>query len=408
MMKNVIDSIKNIVSNGILYINKFIDKVGKINFALLVFIICVIVVVGLYTTLAADTSDNYSLIAKTYKFIIGDNTDNEITIASDSSKYLDITVSNPDDIDIKYALYYTTTSSDISIYYVKYTEAPTSGIVKAGSEIVISLYVVNNSFSDVNITLGIDYGTVNGGDIKSSGSRINDSFMFLNEVDPGSYVSYTGNNGCEGNACSGENANYVSDTDMGYCKNSNYKFTVNGWRVGYISDGTAYLVSAGAPECIATDSDGNMDNSGSDTSTYLDTANLYKHLDNLDNEALLYCNLDYAYGGVCDSTSTWAMDAMDFEAITGSTLSISSCYASSEDTNCGYGNDLIDNGGYYWYATRYGASSDYMFDWYPVYRRVGNRYSCYTSGLRPVLRLQSSVRVTGGSGTYADPYTIAN
>ena len=232
--------------------------------------------------------------------------------------------------------------------------------------------------------------------------------MLLSEVSPGSYVAYTGNNGCSGNSCQGQNANYVSDTDMGYCSDSNYKFSVNGWRVGYISDGTAYLVSAGAPECVATDKNGNMDNTGTNTDTYLDKDNLYKHLNNLDNESLLYCNTSYAYGGVCNSTSTWAMDAADFEAITGSALSSSSCYGSSEDTSCGYGNDLIDNGGFYWYATRYSASSYRVFIWLPANRYVYNDDSRYALGLRPVLHLQSSVRVVGGSGTYEDPYTIAS
>ena len=230
----------------------------------------------------------------------------------------------------------------------------------------------------------------------------------LNSVEPGSYVAYTGNNGCSGNSCEGQNFNYVSDTDMGYCISSSYKFSVNGWRVGYISDGTAYLVSAGAPECIATDSSGNMINTGSNASSYLDSTNLYKHLNNLDNESLLYCNTSYAYGGVCDSTSTWAMDATDFQAITGSALSSSSCYGSSEDTSCGYGNDLIDNGGFYWYATRYSASSYRVFIWLPANRYVYNDDSRYALGLRPVLHLQSSVRVVGGSGTYEDPYTIAS
>ena len=233
------------------------------------------------------------------------------------------------------------------------------------------------------------------------------SNLLLSEVEPGSYVAYTGNNGCTGASCNGQNANYVSDTDMGYCYSSYYKFTVNGWRVGYISNGTAYLVSAGAPECVATDADGNMDNTGSNTDTYLNGANLYKHLDNLDNESLLYCNLDYAYGGVCDSTSAWAMDAIDFEAITGSALSSSSCYGSYSNMSCGYTNSLIDNGGYYWYAAR-PASSDRAFLWDPNDRAVIYDFSYLSRGVRPVLRLQSSVYVTGGSGSYEDPYTIVN
>lgn len=77
----------------------------------------------------------------------------------------------------------------------------------------------------------------------------------LSEMSVGSYVKYVGNNGCEGKACEGQNANYVSDSNMGYCNSSSYKFNVNGWKIGYIENGSAHLISAGAPECVATYSD---------------------------------------------------------------------------------------------------------------------------------------------------------
>ena len=259
------------------------------------------------------------------------------------------------------------------------------------------------SWNKNNYTLSVSNGTSKGGvacNLEFS------SKMLLSRVKAGSYVKYTGNNGCSGNACLGYNANYVSDTDMGYCHSPEYKFIVNGWRVAYISDGTAYLVSAGAPECMCTSSDGTV---GISCDNYENTNGAPMHLANLNNEALKYCNSDYAYGGVCDSSSTWAMNANDFQKITGSFLSNSSCYVSYSNMSCGYNNDLIDNGGVYWYATPYNsASSANVFDWDPPNRFVYNYASDDSCGLRPVLRLQSSVYVTGGSGTYEDPYIISN
>ncbi|MGN1028624.1 MAG: hypothetical protein ACI4P7_00870 [Bacilli bacterium] len=228
----------------------------------------------------------------------------------------------------------------------------------------------------------------------------------LSDMEVGSYVSYTGNNGCSGVACGGQNANYVSDTDMGYCYSSNYKFIVNGWRVGYVKDGSVYLISAGSPECMCTNSDGTSSNSSCSDSE--STGGVPMHLANLDNKALTYCNTNYAYGGICNSSSAWAMDADDFQIITGSVLSSSSCYNQYSSVVCGYQNDLIDNGGYYWYATPYSASSSNAFDWRPNYRNVSSNYSYYVRGVRPVLRLESSVLVVGGSGTYEDPYQIGN
>lgn len=507
---------------------------------------------------------------------------------------------------------------------------------------------------------------------------------YLSGVLPGSYVVYTGTNGCPEGHCDGTNANYVSDTNMGYCSSSAYKFSVNGWRVGYVKDGSAYLVSAGAPECIrtygeskssstssrnftssltyltsstatkdadtssfslddptssytfptdisslnkkftcsnntdgtcttlysiSTDStnqsltlknyntgscttsssstssnykkcminsyckstssstvtgkywgtsyvltdggfqlsgtiststtyktnqytckstsssaicstiyysgtDGYTRNSNSGTSTtgcsstgccysfvsytsykFSDFATYYSLTDNnifgsnyefdistgkytltntsnlswendyttivndkkytcfddsgfgcstmyeitgdststkavyytytssssdnvdnhivhLDDVAKTYCNVNYAYGGVCNANSVWAMDASDFEQITGSPLyynssSEKSCYQASSSSECGYGNNLIDNGGFYWYATRYGSSSANTFFWTTNYRYVSSSSSNNANGVRPVLRLESSVQVVGGSGTYADPYQIS-
>ena len=229
--------------------------------------------------------------------------------------------------------------------------------------------------------------------------------MYLSDVQAGSYVAYTGNNGCSGEACNGQNANYVSDTDMGYC-NSSYKFTVNGWRVGYISDGTAYLVSAGAPTCLCTNSDGTVDTSGSYCSSYEETNGAPLHIANLNSEALKYCNSNYAYGGVCNSSSAWSMQNDDYNQITGSTLS--SCDGNSS-TACGLNNTLIDNGGVYWYATPWNSASSYrMFTWDPNSRYVAANTSFTSRGVRPVLRLNSLVYIIGGSGTYEEPYLISN
>ena len=330
----------------------------------------------------------------------------------------------------------------------------------------------------------------------NSGSYVNDNcsltfttsdepdYPLLSEMPVGSYVKYTGSNGCSGKACEGQNANYVSDTDTGYCNSSNYKFYVNGWRIGYVDDeGSAYLISGGAPECVKTyvddystttssqtlstayyyGSDYEFDSStgtysltGVTSSTLAWSSNyssiisstpytckstsstgmctiMYKivsyssstkgnayiyyiyeqtygapvHLANLNNQALKYCNSEYSKDGVCNSSTAWAMDADDFKEITGSTLSSSSCYAEYSNMSCGYANDLIDNGSYYWIATPYDSSSSALvFAWNSNYRRVNDYGSNYARGVRPVLYLESSVYVTGGTGTYTDPYTI--
>ena len=255
----------------------------------------------------------------------------------------------------------------------------------------------------------------------NSGSYINDDcrliftsgtdFPLLSEMPVGSYVKYVGNNGCNGISCEGYNANYVSDNDMGYCSSSNQQFYVNGWRIGYIEDNddadvsndNAVLISAGAPECMCSSSDGTVSNKS--CSSALSESNIGKHYDNMNNIALKYCNSDYSMGNLCDSTTAWAMANSDFQKMLGSNLD--NCKNKYGDKLCGYTNDLIDNGSYYWFATSYISSNKFSHAWVASERVVGYTLSNSLAGIRPVLRLDNSVVVVDGDGTYENPYIIA-
>ena len=233
---------------------------------------------------------------------------------------------------------------------------------------------------------------------------IGTSSKLLSSVSAGSYVKYTGNNGCSGKSCEGQNANYVSDNDMGYCDTYSNKFTVSGWRIAYINETTAYLISAGAPECLATDANGTVFRKNVSSSFSETTDNLPKHLENLKNEALKYCNKLYAYGGVCNDNSTWGIKEEDFKKITNAS-SLSSCHGVSESSSCGYNNSLIDNGSFYWFNNL--RTSTTLFRWAPTYRFVNDMSSFSAGGVRPIIRLKSTVKEIGGTGTYQDPYIIS-
>lgn len=478
------------------YLNRFyeiIDKIGRHNFILILFILIALITTGLYQTFSFYTeSEGMSLIdgIKTYSFILNaSNTTNSVTIAAGNSKYVDITVSNESATSLKYGLYSSiASSSDVKIGYRSSTANIPTGVIPGNKDYVVTIRVDNNSSSSVTVNFGLKYGFEDGGDlVLDSGQYWLEEYselLLLNSVAVGSYVAYTGNNGCTGNACNGQNANYVSDTDMGYCNISNEKFDVTGWRVGYIENGKAHLVSAGAPECVATatyisNKSSNTDSlnlpsgtvyyfgsgytfdentgrysltgvtdsalnwgtnytniinntpytckssSSTDTcailyeideydysdyayayeySSTLEESSLLNHIEHLNDVALTYCNSSYVDGGTCNSSTAWAMAAADFESITNSTLSSDSCYGNIRDAACGYGNDLIANGGQYWFAISF--NSDY-FHWEPF---VGVKATSSTAdkGVRPVIALDSSVFVTGGSGTYADPYIISN
>lgn len=233
------------------------------------------------------------------------------------------------------------------------------------------------------------------------------SHPLLSSMEVGSYVAYVGNNGCEGNSCNGQNANYVSNDNMGYCYGSNYKFIANGWRVGYIKNSSVHLISAGAVDCICTDEDGKMFNTKT-CATKISSTHLDQHVDNLNSVSLKYCNSSYTKDGRCDSTTVWAMNDNDFKMITGSVLSSSSCNAKNSDKSCGYNNDLIDNGSMYWVNAKYSSTGNTIFAWSGSTRKIGNNTSENLRGVRPVINLEPNVIVLSGSGTYADPYIIGN
>ena len=260
----------------------------------------------------------------------------------------------------------------------------------------------------------------NNGSISASVSALTDtcdlvfkSSLKLNKlVSIGDYIEYTGNNGCSGTSCQGHNANQDSDTSnytYGYCYDANYKYYTYGWRVAYIKDNSVYIVSAGSPECVIE---------GDSMTT----------IESLEAASLKYCNSDYLQGGLCDDTTAHPLRGGDFYNITkglfgdsgarglytytdssyDSGVSITSsniCYDKRFIKWCGYNNDLIDNGGYYWFGSAY-SSSRTMY-WFPAGRYVRNDPDEEDYGLRPVLKLDSTITVTGGSGTMEDPYTIS-
>jgi len=280
---------------------------------------------------------------------------------------------------------------------------------------------------DSNSTLEWNRETAELSILKNTNVQENCSLTFktnplVSELRQGDYVAYVGNNGCQlngtattgtgnaesSNSCLGYNANDTLDTNgntYGYCWSDLKKFYVKGWRIAYTENNRAYLISAGSPECnLYTPSEGNV--------TYINEAN---------EKAKKYCNSSYVDGDCSDNSDSWAIGNTDFNKITAqmtntaggylytSISGATECGGASSTEVCGYNNDLIDNGGYYGFAAAYSASdtSDVYVFWAPYARYVFHG-GVRASGLRPIIRLSSSVYVIGGSGTMDDPYTIAN
>ena len=188
---------------------------------------------------------------------------------------------------------------------------------------------------------------------------------YLKDVLVGSYVSYIGNNGCSKRDCYGENPHYVGKDNMGYCFNDKYHFTTSGFRVMYVRDDTAYLVSAGAVECANNIT-----------------------IASLDKSVLKYCNKSYVFGGKCNQNVVRVLRKSDIDTVIGNQSS--------------YRNELVDNGGYYLYVD---DDTSKVFSWNPMTRTisedVGSNY-----GVRVVIRMDKDLLIYSGNGTYEDPYVI--
>ena len=158
-------------------IKSFISKFGKEKFAFILIIIIVLIIMGLYQTFSLLTDSagiSYSNNTKTYQFVIGGKEENEILISENDSKYIDVLIKNDKELTLSYALYYNLDkdNNDITIGYLKESNSKPSGTILDKETKVISLKIINNSNNLVKITLGINNGIQNGGELKKSGERI--------------------------------------------------------------------------------------------------------------------------------------------------------------------------------------------------------------------------------------------
>ena len=224
--------------------------------------------------------------------IKGTTTNTNGTIASENNTIVSVGIVNKTSSTIK--IYIGVNSSSTNVGDIEYTNGKKliTGTVDEINDIYIANIYIDGEKSDSLPTSGyyeMSYTCAKGSTLSwngfkkiltyESGSYVKDScdvmfnsnvdYPLLNQMEVGSYVKYIGNNGCDSEHCDGTNANYVSDSDMGYCHDSaSARYTSNGWRIAYIKDGSAHLISGGAPECMATLSDGSISATSGDTSNY--------------------------------------------------------------------------------------------------------------------------------------------
>lgn len=152
-------------------INLIIEKIGQKNFLLIIFVFLIVLIGGLYGTFSISTTTEGTTIIDgitTYKFILNaDESTNSVTIAADSSKYIALTISNPEKVKLKYGIYYSSSDdlTDINIGYLYNSEHKGTDVIEPNKDYIVNIKINNNSSSYITIDFKIAYGLNNNEDL---------------------------------------------------------------------------------------------------------------------------------------------------------------------------------------------------------------------------------------------------
>ena len=146
---------------------------SKKKIIILSVIVILIGIASILTTYALDitmtrgTSSNYDM---SLTFDISGNVNKELSVEAGKTKTFDIVVNNPYTDTITYGIAYkmlnpTTKPDDLIIAVTNISENPSEGIIDANSKKVISLIIVNDSTSNIQVSLSVINGYKNGGDL---------------------------------------------------------------------------------------------------------------------------------------------------------------------------------------------------------------------------------------------------
>ena len=118
-------------------------------------------------TMTKGTSSNYDM---SLTFDISGNVNKELSVEAGKTKTFDIVVNNPYTDTITYGIAYkmlnpTTKPDDLIIAVTNISENPSEGMIDANSKKVISLIIVNDSTSNIQVGLTVVNGYKNGGDL---------------------------------------------------------------------------------------------------------------------------------------------------------------------------------------------------------------------------------------------------
>ena len=430
----------------------------KKEIVILSLLIISLITVSLYQTLATDITmnkTNSTTADLSYTFDITDQTGRVVNVKAGATKVLDIFVTNSNSGTIKYGIAYTPSTvktNDITIAQLNTSKDSVSGLINKNEKKQITLVIINNSTSDITLSLVAVTGYEHGGDliVPSNHTLITDSYEIeeparlateyiesllssnpdtMNNDDPDGNVRYMGANP----------NNYVSFNNelwriIGVF---NVKSSENGQpekRLKIIRD-----ESIGKK---AWDSSNVNDWSKTSLQTYLN-GNYYNNLDSTSQSLIgdAYWNLGgtvsytiasnglashfYGYergttvpeGAELDWTGkiglTYPSD-YGYATSGGGRINRTACLAkemynwdSSSYSDCKNNDYLYKSSSTQWTLTPVSSYSNCVF-YVSMTGRVDFTYGTNITdfSVSPVLYLNSTVEITGGEGTSSSPYIL--
>ena len=127
-------------------------------------------ILSLYTTFAYDEEANqldesnadYNLI-----YMLKDNSNKQIAVMSNETKYIDITLNNTYKSTVKYGMYYNLIApnkmpNNVTISLAEDSENPLESTIKSGQSKIISIKIDNQSEYNIEIIIGALVGFENG------------------------------------------------------------------------------------------------------------------------------------------------------------------------------------------------------------------------------------------------------
>ena len=130
-----------------------------------------LITVVLYQTFATDITMNKTNVAGvdlSYTFDITDTTGRVVNVKSGATKILDLFLTNPNNGTISYGIAYTPSSvktNNITIAELSSSRDSVSGTINKNEKKQITIVIVNNSTSDITLTLVPIAGYEHGGDL---------------------------------------------------------------------------------------------------------------------------------------------------------------------------------------------------------------------------------------------------